>query len=91
MLLSQIKALTEGIRLELASIHEQIRASRNEKETYRKASDQIRIDIAKQRVQENVETESRSYRTKNYRVQGAPNSQSWRSIRVEIPSVISKM
>ena len=70
MLLNQIKALTEGIRLELASIHEQIRATRETEEAYRKASDQIRVNIAELSVKVNEKTESRSYRKKNYALGG---------------------
>lgn len=77
MLLNQIKALTEGIRLELASIHEQIRATRDTEEAYRKASEQIRVNIAELRVKENEKTESRSYRKKNYAIQVALTIGTW--------------
>lgn len=69
MLLSQIKALVEGIRLELASIHEQIRAMRDASEAAQKARAEIPARLSELRVPADERAKSDIYRQKAHRQQ----------------------
>jgi hypothetical protein len=69
MLISQIKALVEGIRLEIASIHEQIRAARDATQASQKAHEEIPVRLAELRVPADERIRADAYRKNAHRQQ----------------------